>query len=306
MYAAMEDPTWRCGSWKAYPAWRSDTYPDSNGYSQGYYLDDPIGIAFIEAGLKLGVPNFAIHKGLPIPGFDVVHNEPTEIGRVAAAFPDANFVIYHSGIAAGTGGDVVSAVAPSPTEMDPYISEGPVKGVNMLIRSLIEEGLITENPDGTVTRNGKLNVYAEMGSAWSRCMVNPTMAQHYMGKLLKYLGPDNIVWGTDCILGGSPAGQIGAFKAFQMTPEFQEQFGYPEVTTEMKAKIFGLNAAKLYRIDPDAARCKVQDSDFQAMKLRLDSELGKNRWVAKPPLGPRTRREFMALAKWNKARGLPG
>lgn len=306
MYAAMEDPTWRCGSWKAYPAWRSDTYPSPEGYAQGYYMTDPIGVAFIEAGLKLGVPNFAIHKGLPIPGFDVVHNEPTDIGPIAKMFPEANFVIYHSGINAGTGDSVTAALAPEHTENVPYQSTGEVKGVNMLIRSLIDEGLIIENDDGSVERPNPLNVYAEMGSAWSQVMTDPNEAQHYIGKLLKYLGPDNIVWGTDAILGGSPQGQIMAFKAFSITAEYQDKYGYPELTDDIKRKIFGLNAAKLYRIDPDATRCKVDAGTFAHYKRQLDNEVGPNRWIVKPPAGPRTRREFLALAKFNKARGLPG
>ena len=36
-------------------------------------------------------------------------------------------------------------------------------------------------------------------------MNDPNPSQHYIGKLLKYLGPDNIVWGTDCILTRQPA-----------------------------------------------------------------------------------------------------
>lgn len=306
MYAAMDDPTWRAGSWKAYPAWRSDTYTNADGQAEGYYMTDPIGRAFIEAGLKLGVPNFAIHKGLPIPGFDVVHNEPTDIGPIAKLYPEANFVIYHSAIHAGTGGTVQSSLAAQQTEDVPYKSTGDVTGVNMLIRSLIDEGFIVENEDGTVTRPKKLNVYAEMGSAWQRCMTDKNTSQHYIGKLLKYLGEDNIVWGTDCILSGSPQSQIDMFKTFEITEQYQEEFGYPAMTPAIKAKIFGLNAAKLYRIDPDRARCKVERSHFALMKQRMDNELGKNRWVVKEPLGPRTRREFLALAKWNKARRLPG
>jgi len=306
MYASMEDKDWRAGSWKAYPAWRSDTYTDENGYAQGYFMDDPIGRAFIEAGLKLGVANFAIHKGLPIPGFDVVHNEPRDIGVVAKDYPGANFVIYHSAINAGTGGTALAAVSPTRTENVPYASEGEVTGVNQLIRSLIENDLVTENDDGTVSRIDNLNVFAEMGSAWAQCMGDPNMAQHYIGKLLKYLGPDNIVWGTDCILSGSPQPQIQMFKAFSITPEYQDKYGYPEITDAMKAKIFGLNAAKIYRIDPKAARCKVDESTFAMLKKEYDDELGPNRWTVKTPLGPRTRREFLDLAKWNKARRLPG
>ena len=43
-------------------------------------------------------------------------------------------------------------------------------------------------------------------------------------------GPDNIVWGTDCILYGSPQPQIEAFRMFTITPQFQQMYGYPALT----------------------------------------------------------------------------
>ncbi|HLJ58760.1 MAG TPA: amidohydrolase family protein [bacterium] len=307
MYAAMQDPAWKCGSWKAYPAWTSDTYPAPDGSAQGYYMTDPIGIAFIEAGLKLGVPNFAIHKGLPIPGFDVKHNEPTDIGPIAKMFPNANFVIYHSGINARTGGTAVSAFVMTPTENVPYDPAAPepmLTGVNVLIRSLITSGVIADPDKGEPFKPH--NVYAEMGSAWSQVMTKTTDSQHYMGKLLKYLGPDNIVWGTDCILSGSPQRQIMAFRAFSITQQFQDMYGYPEITDEMKRKIFGLNAAKLYRIDPAAQRCKIDGTTFAMQKKELDDGLGPGRWAAKQPLGPRTLREFWDHARESLAKGIPG
>ena len=56
------------------------------------------------------------------------------------------------------------------------------RGVNQLIASLRQAGLGMGS-----------NVYAEMGSAWSNVMNDAVAAQHYVGKLLKYLGPDNVV-----------------------------------------------------------------------------------------------------------------
>ena len=57
------------------------------------------------------------------------------------------------------------------------------------------------------------------------------------------------MWGTDCIWYGSPQDQIAAFRAFEITPEFQERFGYPELTAERKAKILGLNALRVFGIE---------------------------------------------------------
>jgi predicted TIM-barrel fold metal-dependent hydrolase len=306
MYAAVEDKTWLCGSWKAYPAWTSDTYVGKNGYAQGYFLTDPIGRAFIEAGLKLGVPNFAVHKGLPIPGFDVTHNEPTDVGPIAKMYPEANFVIYHSAINAGTGGSATSALAPTPTEKVPYsaTAKSPT-GVNMLIRSLLDSGIV-QDPDVTKMPVTPHNVYAEMGSAWSQVMNDTNQAQHYIGKLLKYIGPNNIVWGTDCVLSGSPQSQITMFKNFSITPQYQQMYGYPALTDAIKAQIFGLNAAKIYHVDPTLMRCKATQSTFSSYKRQLDNEIGPNRWAIKPPLGPRTPEEFFAHAKHMRAKGLPG
>jgi predicted TIM-barrel fold metal-dependent hydrolase len=249
----------------------------------------------IETGLDLGVPNFAVHKGLPIPGFDVEHNAPTDVGPVAKDYPEANFIIYHSGIHSGTGESVFDAISPPETEDVPFDPSDPSPlGVNVLIKSLMDHGIGVGS-----------NVYAELGSAWSNVARNPVSSQHLIGKLLKYLGEDNVVWGTDAIITGSPQWQIEAFRSFQITPEYQDRFGYPELTDEVKAKIFGLNAARIFRVDPERERCKVGSSDFAMVRERADSELGPRRWTAKPPLGPTTRREFLRLAKESIARGTP-
>jgi len=298
MHAAMEDPAWRAGSWKCYPAFRSDTYASVDGVSKGYFLTDPIGHKFIQAGLKLGVPNFAVHKGLPIPGFDVEHNYPWDIGPIALDYPEANFVVYHSAISAGYGDNPLDSISAPSTETKPYDATSPramLRGTDTLIRSLVDAGVAPGS-----------NVYAELGSAWSNVMRNAVNAQHFMGKLLLHVGEDNICWGTDCILGGSPQAQIEAFRAFTITPEFQDMYGYPELTDAIKRKIFGLNAAKFYRVDPEKARCKMDSSQFAMMRRQLDSDLGDRRWTAKPPLGPTTRREFMNLARSNRAKGTPG
>ena len=81
----------------------------TNGTPRGYFLTDPIGRAFIEAGLKLGIPNFAIHKGLPIPGFDVsqqAHRHRAGRHRL----PGSEFRHLPLGINAGTGGTATAAL----------------------------------------------------------------------------------------------------------------------------------------------------------------------------------------------------
>ena len=78
-------------------------------------------------------------------------------------------------------------------------------------------------------------------------MRDPDQAAHVLGKLLVAVGPDNVVWGTDSIWYGSPQTQIEAFRAFEITEEYQEQFGYPALTPELKRKILGVNGADALR-----------------------------------------------------------
>ena len=94
-------------------------------------------------------------------------------------------------------------------------------------------------------------------------MGDPTAAAHGLGKLLLHLGEDNVVWGTDSIWYGSPQDQIEAFRTFEITEEFQETFGYPALTDEVKAKILGLTSAELYGIDPTSITCEF-DTDALA------------------------------------------
>jgi hypothetical protein len=106
-----------------------------------------------------------------------------------------------------------------------------------------------------------------------------------LGKLLLAVGEDNILWGTDSIWYGSPQDQIAAFKSFEITPEFQERYGYPALTAERKAKILGLNAARVLGIEaPITSACLP---DVQA-GLRLVDPL------ANVAPGPVTRRGVLA------------
>src|SRR5206468_4649673 len=50
------------------------------------------------------------------------------------------------------------------------------------------------------------NVYAELGSVWGSVVGNPTRGSWLLGKLIYYVGPKRVVWGTDALWGGSPQG----------------------------------------------------------------------------------------------------
>jgi hypothetical protein len=159
----------------------------------------------------------------------------------------------------------------------------------------------TDGIDGLVTslqrndvRAGS-NVYAELGSTWRFLMRDPDAAAHGIGKLLKYVGEDNVLWGTDSIWYGSPQDQIQAFRTFQIAVAFVEQFGYPKITPAVRAKIFGRNALRVYQVAEDVLKQHLT-------KDRVTFERRNYREEADPAFltyGPKTRREFMTLQAWS-------
>jgi hypothetical protein len=117
-----------------------------------------------------------------------------------------------------------------------------------------------------------------------------------LGKLLKYVGEDNVLWGTDCIFYGSPQDQIQAFRAFRISEEFQTRFGYPALTPLRKAKILGLNAARVYGVDPTKRSYRFRRRDLEQIRKELPFK--------HETYGPRNKREVELLRAHH--RGWPG
>ena len=96
---------------------------------------------------------------------------------------------------------------------------------------------------------------------------------------------------NDSIWYGSPQDQIQAFRSFQISSEFRERFGYPEITPSIRAKIFGLNALKVYEVD-----CAVLRPHLAADRVSRERQ---SRMNAPDPsfltYGPKTRRDFLRL-----------
>ena len=258
----------KIAAWKVYTPFNSET-------GGGWRLDDEaIGIPFLEKVQSLGVKLVCAHKGLPLSGFDPAFAAPDDIGVVAKAFPDLSFLVYHSAF-------------------DTAVTEGPYDpagtGIDRLIKTVLDNEI---GPAG--------NVYAELGSTWRFLMTQPDQAQHAIGKLLKHLGEDRIVWGTDSIWYGSPQDQIDAFRTFQISAELREAHGYPEITPAIRAKILGLNAAAAYGIDPNAVRCKITEDDLAKAKMAA-RDRGQLRMH---DYGPRSRREMLGFLR--SRGGMPG
>jgi uncharacterized protein len=180
------------------------------------------------------------------------------------------FVIYHGAYERQT---TEQAYAPRSSRL----------GIDSLIRALEDHGV---GPGE--------NVYAELGTTWREVLSNPDEAAHTIGKLVKHLGEGNVLWGTDAIWYGSPQPQIMAFRAFQISAEHQERYGYPALTDAVRHKVFGLNAARLFDVDPEATRCALDGSALEAAKVEVRS-LAASGVLPAPwqPRGPITRREIL-------------
>lgn len=222
-----------------------------------WWLDDEeVAYPMIEEARRLGLNLINTHKGLRLGIFDPEHIKPRDIPKVATDWPDMNFGIYHSGYE--------------------YLDE-----LCRLKREVI--------PQAT-------NVYPELGAIFAGAVLadDPVRAVgHLLGKLVTNFGDDHILWGTDSIWYGSPQWQIDALKTFEMPRAMMDEFGYPQITVEMKRNIFGLNAARLYGIDPDEVRCTLPNDLLHQARVAYQENLHS------PSLrtyGPRTRREFLKLA----------
>jgi len=258
---------WGISAWKTYTQYGPDL-------ATGWWFTDPVGEQFLEAVRDSGVKLVCVHKGLPLPfpamgEKNLEYRLCTDIGPAAKANPDLTFIVYHSGF------DITMTEGP-------YEPGKPVGGIDYLIDSLRGHGIPANS-----------NVYAELGTTWRELMKDPDQASHSLGKLLKYVGEDRVVWGTDSIWYGSPQDQIQAFRAFQISKEHQERYGYPAITPRLRAKIFGLNAAEPYGISADEIARQMQGDAVANMRENYRNQPDPSFLT----YGPRNRREFLRFIR---------
>ena len=237
--------------WKVYTMYGAEGDGRMHWDAPAWMLDDEEwGQPFLRRAREMGVRIVCAHKGLT-SGTNTGWNGPSspkDIGPAAKAFPDINFIVYHSGYESRQGD----------REEGPYSEEVTHLGTNRLIKSLKDANI---GPGG--------NVYAELGTTWYLIMAHPREAAHVMGKLLSAFGEDNIIWGTDCIWYGSSQPLIDAFRAFQIPEEYSQRYGYPQLTPTAKEKILGLNACRIYGMDPEKIRAQAATDDLAWVKAAL-------------------------------------
>ena len=265
------------GAWKVYP------------YGAGWLANQEQGLPFAERAAALNVPVIAAHRGITNRNGDYLdRGSPRDLVEAASQMPNVSYLCYHSGWESGQ---------PEDHPYDPTATDQETFGIDRFIRAL-EEFQVPRNVG---------NVYAELGSTWHNLRARPEEAAHALGKLLLYLGEDRILYGTDSVFNGPPQGQIAAMRAFQIPAQMREEFGYPEITDEIRRKILGLNAAPLYGVDPTLARCQFTNDEVDSLRLSFLDDPGS---VPMPHpdryIGPRTRREFFAFVRNERRLGEHG
>jgi uncharacterized protein len=181
---------------------------------RGWWFDDQKKAYPIwEKARALGVKNIGCHKGIPFGQFMARYAHAEDFDAVCDDFPDLNFIAYHSAW--------------------PYHAElAALKGF----------------------KPQRKNMYCEVGSTFAATVTSrPLECAHVLGTLLRDLGPDYVMWGTDSALWGNPQWQIEAFRKFQIPDQLVEGHGYPKLTAEIKAKVFGQNAARVWNLKSTAS-----------------------------------------------------
>jgi predicted TIM-barrel fold metal-dependent hydrolase len=185
------------------------------------------------------VINVCIHKGLFPPSVEkefphlLEYSDVRDVGKAAKDWPQLNFIIYHSGWR-WTG-------ANAPREAWAHFEKtGRIEWVTDL----------AEIPE----KYGVTNVYGDLGQlfAWTT-VANPRLGAAVMGTLVKGLGHDHVVWGTDAVWTGSPQWQIEALRRLEIPEDMQKKYGFKPLGPAdgpVKNAIFGGNNARLYRFTP--------------------------------------------------------
>lgn len=176
---------------------------------RGWWFDDEkLAYPIWERCRELGIKNIGCHKGVPFGQFMARYAHVEDFDAVVDDFRDMNWIVFHSAW--------------------PYHQE---------LAAL------------KAFKSYRTNLYCELGSCFAATVTNrPLECAHVLGTLLRDIGPDYVLWGTDALIWGNPQWQIEAFRRFQIPDQLVEGYGYPQLTDEIKRKVLGENATRLWEI----------------------------------------------------------
>jgi predicted TIM-barrel fold metal-dependent hydrolase len=194
-----------------------------------------------ERMVKSGVTQLCIHKGLFPPSLEAKfphlagYADVSDVGKAAKDWPQIQFVIFHSGY---------RHVGDPNWTPDKAYDEWERTGRSSWVTDLAE---IPE-------KYGVNNVYGDLGQIFAYTAVaEPRLAAALMGTLIKGLGADKILWGTDAVWTGSPQWQIEGLRRLEIPEDMQKRFGFKPLGAAdgpVKRAIFAENGYRLFKIDP--------------------------------------------------------
>jgi predicted TIM-barrel fold metal-dependent hydrolase len=240
-FMEMQAETLKVDAWKCY------TGSCPKGFEHGWFLDDEkIAYPMLEKARQLGVKRLCVHKGLPL-GTVEDYNHPRDLIKAAKDFPDIDFFVYHSGL--------LGPKAPKPSGEIPWTTEFCQ--------------MKQSHPEIS-------NIYMELGSTFAQLVsTNPTACAHLLGQIIDAFGSDHVLWGTDSIWYGSPQWQIEAMRRFEIPAALSDAHGYAPLTRSVKEQIFGMNAARLFKVDVDAKRNELPADFLSRIKMAYLEEGAK-------------------------------
>ena len=224
-------------------SWKSYTIGDPLAPSKfPWRLDDEqVMYPFYDKAVKAGITTLCIHKGLLPPDYEKSfagvweYATAWDIGKAAKDWPQMNFVIYHS------------ALRPFLELPDQAWAEFESTGRIRWASDLAE----------IPQKFGVTNVHAELGTSFANSAVaHPKFCAALVGTLIKGMGVDHVLWGTDSVWYGSPQWQIEALRRLEIPEDMQKKYGFAPLggaDSAIKQLIFGGNAARMYRINLKAA-----------------------------------------------------
>jgi hypothetical protein len=240
-------------SWKGYTI-GDNTHKDTSRFP--WTLDDEtLMYPAYEKFVMSGIRNICIHKGLFAPSVEKQfpnlrpYVDVSDVGKAARDWPQLNFIIYHSAYR-HVGGDPAVAMAE-------WNETGRISWVSDL----------AEIP----AKYGVSNVYGDLGQLFAfSTVVQPKLAAALMGTLVKGLGADHVIWGTDAVWTGSPQWQIEGLRRLEIPEDMQQAHGFAALGAAegpVKTAIFSGNAARLYayekRADLASDRLAMLKQDYE-------------------------------------------
>jgi predicted TIM-barrel fold metal-dependent hydrolase len=102
--------------------------------------------------------------------------------------------------------------------------------------------------------NRNENVFLVLSGVAHICLVAPRTFTEWMGRLLRDVGADRILWGSEMALLGNAKPVIEFIWKMQIPEQMQEDYGYPQITEADKRKILGENQARIFGVDIEAKK----------------------------------------------------